>query len=739
MTSTKSLAIVLGLAWMVWVIPASSQNQASESAGDPAVQSPAHTNNPADMDLEELANTEIISAAGLTKMSSRMAPVTMTELDFRDVEELGASDLDHLLELYVPNAQVIDHHHLESHLGFRGIISDREDKYLYQVNGRTMNNRMWLGADNERTMPLLGDIRNITVVEGPVSATHGAGAVAGVINVETYNGLNFQGLDFTLRQDALDQYTAGEMRFGKKLRDGSGLFAYFGAADQPGIDSAYYIGHSYPATNGLPANVAGQPLSGALTNYGAAGFGEPRAKAHVTYDKGPLEIWARFTQDGGEDPPLREIYTTPKPATMSVADWVRGRQFMNRQSSVTSTFNQAITSHWSVKLLQSYARWDAEDQRMGTQTNAPWIRDAVEDESFSRAVATWSPSSGQSLAVGTEYSHEWFHDPYYSDALDRPPIVSQRDWQTNTVSFLGEYQGRIDRHWTLFLSSRGDKHTYSDWLLSPRGTLVLTLGDRDTVEFMAGKSVRRSGDEELWAQHVRLGTIPRPEALLSYEASYEHKLTPHWQLGTNTFYENYNAIGWIPALYYSSSIGRYKMAGGELQASYATAHRRIRVSHGITRLVGASIPASLPPGGQAITAEPYGYGNNLAEWAPYITKAALIQDIRKRWTASSSLVYYSGFPGAKDFAAYAATLSPLASAMPSSDPGYTTPYGPNLYVNAGAEFRPAEHWAVRLDGYNLAELADETLSKRNYYFRLSEFSVQKASVALSLRYHWGSR
>ena len=34
----------------------------------------------------------------------------------------------------------------------RGIISDREDKYLFQINGRTMNNRMGTGADNERAI-----------------------------------------------------------------------------------------------------------------------------------------------------------------------------------------------------------------------------------------------------------------------------------------------------------------------------------------------------------------------------------------------------------------------------------------------------------------------------------------------------------------------------------------------------------------------------------------------------------
>ena len=57
-------------------------------------------------------------------------------------------------------------------------------------------------------------------------------------------------------------------------------------------------------------------------------------------------------------------------------------------------------------------------------------------------------------------------------------------------------------------------------------------------------------------------------------------------------------------------------------------------------------------------------------------------------------------------------------------------------MNLGLEYRPSEKWTIRLDGYNLAALADETLSKRNYYFRLSEFSVQPASMAVSVRYRF---
>jgi hypothetical protein len=57
-----------------------------------------------------------------------------------------------------------------------------------------------------------------------------------------------------------------------------------------------------------------------------------------------------------------------------------------------------------------------------------------------------------------------------------------------------------------------------------------------------------------------------------------------------------------------------------------------------------------------------------------------------------------------------------------------------LYVNLGLEYHASEHWTFRIDGYDLAALFDQNLSKRNYILRESEYSVQPASVALSARY-----
>jgi iron complex outermembrane receptor protein len=618
-------------------------------------------------------------------------------------------------------------------LGFRGIISDREDKFLYQVNGVTMNNRLLYGANNERAIPLLGDFNTVDVVRGPASATHGAGALAGVINATTFNGLTFEGMDFGVRQGFVDEYTAGEFRFGHRFSDTSGLFVYYGIAHVNGADAPYYIGKSEPAKNGLPPNVAGDPADVPKANLGDSAFDYPQMKAHVSYVAGPLQVWARYVQDGTDTQPRRDIYTKTRPASLTLDEWTDGRPILNQQFTVAGEFKKDLSPHWNLDLLQSFDFWLAKDQREGVTVGVP-VRHSYEDQLFSRAIATWTPSTAQSLAFGVEYSHFWFHDPPQSDALDRAPVVTQRNWETDTISFLAEHQWKISEQWTTIVSARTDKNTYSDWLFSPRGTLIFTPTKKDTFKAIAGQSVRRADDEDVWGQWWRTHTFAKPETLRTYELAYDRQLTEHLEMGVNGFYQDYDAIGWNPSQQEASSLGKFQIAGAEFVLSYRTNATRITLSEGYSTLVHASVPPGAPAAGQGITSAPYGFGNELAAWSPWITKLTVIHDITRKVTVSTSVIYYAGFPGAQDYADYAATLASPPSGVPLSDPGFNTPYGPNLYWNVGLEYRPTEHLRFRVDGYNLAALMDQRISKRNYILRESEFSVQPAAVAISARY-----
>ena len=460
-------------------------------------------------------------------------------------------------------------------------------------------------------------------------------------------------------------------------------------------------------------------------------------KVHASFVTGPFEVWLRYVQDGYTHPPQREVYETVKPDTISLEDWVKGRTIENRQTTLTFSYKEDLSASWSVQALQSFDTWEFTDRRASTFLNNP-EREAHEQESFSRAIFTWSPNEKHLLALGSEYSHEAFYDPAQSDALDRDPVILSRSWETNTISFLSEYQWKPCHEFTSFLSARTDKHTYSDVLYSPRVTFVFTPSDNDTVKLMAGESLRRGDDEELYAENVRSGTTPDAESLRFYEISYDRRLGDSWSLGTSAFYSDYDALGWNGSQ--STQLGKFQIAGGEVFLRYSTSATRIEFSTGLSELVDSSVPGTPPDLGgawQGITAQPYGYGSDLAEWSKYISKVGVVQKIAEEWKVSTSLVYYWGFDGAEDLARYNSELvrpSRYVPPAPLVDSGYDDPFGPNLYWNLGVQYEPTPSWIIRIDGYNLASIFDQKISKRNYYSRLSEYVAYPATLGLSLRY-----
>lgn len=676
-----------------------------------------------DLDIEQLSRVLIVSAT-LTPTQTRLVPAKTTTLDTATITQSGARSVNELLEIYTPNAQIIAHNTHQDHFGIRGIISDRDDKYLLRVNGKVMNNRYFAGAESERDLPLLGDLHSVTVVHGPASATYGAGALAGVVNLETYNGLNFEGTDAQIRNGFQDQFTAAEFRYGQKLDQGSGMFFYGGVADQKGAnqsDSPLVYGKSFATPGSTPDVVSGQPVSFAVPNSHDAG-GRVKMKLHASYVNGPAETWVRYTQGGGLVRPQRSNLLAS--GDFSAAQ--NGHRNWSEQFTVATKYKQDLSGVFN---LETFVSYDQYMYRLWLYDVYPTSDDRREQEAYGRVVGTWKPNEKQSIALGMEYSHMWFNGESASASVvgTAPPYDA---WQTNTVSLLAEHQWRVSDRWTTFASMRGDKHTYTDWLISPRLALVFTPSRQDTVKLIGARAKRRSGDGELRQGDVLSGTQGATESLDSVEFRYERQQDRNWNFGISFFQEENEAIGFSQVVNHSIPVGTFRIAGVEPELTFRSENTRLTLSHGYTKLLGSSLatPSTL----QGITAEPYGYGHDLANWANNITKFALIREIDAQWTASTSLRVYWGFPGAKDLADWnGAQSSPRGYAL--ADSGYDTAYGRSVYWNAGLEYRPTKQLTMRLDAFNIMGWFDKTLNKRAYYFRGSDYSVEAASVAISAK------
>ncbi len=681
------------------------------------------------LSLEQLMSIEVREVATLTQTKQRLIPATVNTMDARTIQESGARDLNELLDIGTTDGQVILHHSHVDHFGMRGIISDREDKYLLRVNGQVMNQRMYVGADAERYLPLLGDLRKVSVVYGPGSATYGAGALAGVINLETYNGLTFQGADAQFRQGFLNEMSIGEVRFGHSFSKDSGLFLYYGVADRRGADSDYVFGKSFVTPNPASADVvAGQPVAFPVNRLNGAAYGDLLHKAHISYVNGPFEVWARYTEGGVHLRPERSVLS----ATTNQIDETLGFVSFDRQFTFVTAYKRDLSPTFNLDAQLSYTyHLNTYDRSAPGVTNIPSVYsliplDREENVIRGRLIGNWKPLEAHALALGVEYSHNLYHGRTSND--ERVPLDS---WATETVSFMAEHQWTINEQWTSFLSGRVDKDSYSDWLFSPRAALVFTPGEKDTWKLIGARAMRRSGDAELRRIYVTSGQKGQEETMYSLELRYDRQPDARWRLGMGTYIEDYYAIGIVqqfgePA--YSTSAGQFLIFGLEPEISWSNRQTRVTLSHAYTQLLDAR--RAQP--GQGISAMAYGYGDSLANWADHVTKLTVIHEFTKQWSASTSLRVYWGLPGAEDLAHWNNSLAtPYNLAL--TDPGYDKAFGPNVYWNAGLEFRPNKHLTIRADLFNIVGWFDETLSKRNYILRGSEYSVEAPSVMLSAR------
>jgi outer membrane receptor for ferrienterochelin and colicins len=174
----QAFCVFLALAW---IGPASAQSSEEE-----------------DLALVYGDKTTVSIATGSSQPIGR-APSVTTVITSRDIEAMGATDLDQALEsvpgLHVSKSNIA----LAPIYSFRGIDTKLNPQVLMLVNGIPITNvyngdrsQIWGG------MPL-ENVARIEVIRGPGSALYGADAFSGVINIITKNSNDIRGTDTGVR------------------------------------------------------------------------------------------------------------------------------------------------------------------------------------------------------------------------------------------------------------------------------------------------------------------------------------------------------------------------------------------------------------------------------------------------------------------------------------------------------------------------------------------------------------
>lgn len=676
-----------------------------------------------DLSIDELMNIEVVSTATLTETKPRLVPAAVTTIAAEQIHASGARSLYELLDIYVPNLQWLRHHWEPDALGLRGIINDRNDKFLLLVNGRNMNLRTHSGAITELDLVELRDIHHIDVVRGPGSALYGPGAVSMVINIVTYSGQTFQGTEITGRLGAVEEFYSTEIKHGRKLDDeDASVFGYAGIGKYNGA-SVYDAPQIYPFTftpgAGYPGNgtQAGDPMTNGLAGRDNADARDlPSIKLYSELTKDDWDFWARYIR-GGKTMPLATGALAPSP--YGWADTVdvfwKGNFYYYQQATGWVGWKPAITDKLEADLAFSYNLTDYDGYRKGVQTNI-----FREDQYYGKALLRWQPNDQHSLAGGFEF----YHLELGLDSLGYPDIhpgsqefsaeagyARMPQWSTNLYSLLGEWQWNINDKWTTFLGGRIDDHTFTDPMFSPHASVVFTPTDIDTFKLMWARSVRANFEAEMKRLDMDTGEKSKPEKLDSVELRYERQQSKNLDLAASVFlHYSLQAFSWSQTLYRSILIGKQKEWGIELEAAYHTENTRLALSHAYTKLIDFSLDDLSQF--SYISAEPRGFGNDLTNWSNHITKLTLEQKLDDKWTFDTSLRIYWGFPGMKDFDEYYPYTYDGSSEV--VEDGWERAYRGSYYLNMGLRYKPDDNFTIGITGYYLLGIFDKDINKRNY-------------------------
>lgn len=711
-----------------------------------------------DMSLEQLMEVQIDSVASLTKSAPRLVPAAVTTITEEQIEASGARSLFELLDIYVPNLQWFRNHWEADNMGLRGILTDKDDKYLLLVNGRVMNERTHYGVISERDLVLLKDIHHIDIIRGSGSALYGPGAVSMVINIVTHTAQTFEGTDVTFRSGAVEEFYSTEIRHGRRFADGDGgLFTYVGIGKYNGADkydAPQIFGFDFPDAGVLgwdwydtPSDrtEAGEPFTRpSPNNDGESHRNLPPLKFHLNLSRDGWDVWVRYTRGG------KQMVWAPGTIARSPVgwynwlflDWTAGspayiplmpNSYGYQQATLYVGRQVELGAATTLDFSFSYDLFDFE--RVIQNTIAEAYR---EDEYYGRVLLRHDFTKNHRAAFGAEISHGEFglKSPGWPEqeavCADFPGGDMPR-WSTNLYSLFGEYQWTLNERWTLFAGARVDDHSYTERLFSPRAALVFTPTAQDAYKLIWSRSVRANFESKMRLDSMEHLGSSDPEKLDSVEFRYERKHSENLDLAASVFL-HYN----LELISYSSGssvpIGTQKNWGVELEAFYHTSRARLGVSHGFVQLMDFELDNPTMQHNN-ITAYPYGYDKDLARWSNHITKLQGRYKLDDQWTLDGSARIYWGFPGMKDYSRYEEEYTRTTSGHTSyMQDGWERAFRGSYFTNLGIQYQPKKNLTFRLDGYYLLGVFNKDFNKRNYGG--ADYRSHAAAVALSMTYRF---
>lgn len=532
-----------------------------------------------------------ISIATGSQQSITRAPAVATVITSRDIEAMGATDLDQALES-VPGLHVsMLHAGLNPIYSFRGIFTGHNPQVLMLVNGIPITNvffgdrsQIWGG------MPL-ENVARIEVIRGPGSALYGADAFSGVINVITKTAADIKGTEYGLRAGSFNSRDAWIQHGGKLGSLDAAFYLRAGKTDgQKGIiqqDAQSVL----DANLGTNASLAPGPINAERKAIDArADLSHDRWRFRAGYQKRELGVGAGVA--GSLDPSARaptsrlnidlsyeQANWAPnwdvsgiigyydikeKPGNPAYTLFPAGADFTLLGGG--GPFANGVIGnpghserHTHASISAFYTGFEQHRVRMGTGFRVEDLYEAQEFKNFTFVGGVPVPLPG------------------LVDATGNPALVFMLPHKRNVSYVFAQDEWSFAKDWTLTAGVRYDRYSDFGGTTNPRLALVWDAAYNVVVKAMHGRAFRAPSFSELYAINnpVTVGNPNlKPETINTDELAFSWQ--PQARLQTNLNFFRYRMHNIILPTPMNQNTGDQTGRGLELEATLdATSNLRL--------------------------------------------------------------------------------------------------------------------------------------------------------------------
>lgn len=488
-----------------------------------------------------------VSIATGARQPVTRAPAVATVITAEEIEGMGATDLDEVLEsvpgLHVARSSITN----DPLYVIRGVYSQFNPQVLMLENGIPVTSiflgdrgNVWGGYPVE-------NIARIEVIRGPGSALYGADAYSGVINIITKSAADTKGTVAGVRLGSFRTRDAWMLHGGKWGE--VAVAAYFRIG---GTDGSKQIVRA-DAQTGLDSTFGTQ----ASRAPGPTNFGRDAVDGHINLTYGNWQARAGYKRRDNVE----------SGTGIAQALDPTGVNFSERFTADLTYQNKDFAKDWDITLQASYFHLREASELVlypagafGGSFSNGMIGNPQKWERHTRFTASAFYSGFENhrvrLGVGSENADLYriresknFTFTYIPgvgnvptplgsvvDVSDTNPFLTPRD---RTVNYLyAQDEWNFSKDWYLTAGVRHDRYSDFGGTTNPRLAVVWEANYNLTAKLLAGRAFRAPNFTELYNLNnpVNIGNPNlRPETVRTVEMAFSWQARPGLQLGLNLY------------------------------------------------------------------------------------------------------------------------------------------------------------------------------------------------------------